>query len=229
MLIDSLRITAADRAAWQRISAVDPIWAQTGAFRRAVERARSRVQRFVARGAGYASVSWGKDSLVLAHLVAIEAPSVPVVWVEVEGRCPPECHAVMAVFARRYPNVALHVRREAPDGAVHPKLRGFAWAVAEFGRPYLSGVRGAESSARRQAQRAGAERRWAVMPILDWSARDVWAYLALHDLPIHPVYAMTLGGRLDRDQLRMGTIGGDRGRGWGRAEWEQHYYPEMMR
>ena len=53
-----------------------------------------------------------------------------------------------------------------------------------------------------------------------WSARDVFAYLNAHDLPVHPAYAMTFGGALDRGRLRVGTIGGSRGTEFGRAEWE---------
>jgi hypothetical protein len=33
------------------------------------------------------------------------------------------------------------------------------------------------------------------------------------------------GGRLDRERLRVAALGGDPGRGHGRAEWEAHYYP----
>ena len=37
-------------------------------------------------------------------------------------------------------------------------------------------------------------------------------------------YACSLGGLLDRSKLRVASLGGQRGTGWGRAEWERRYY-----
>lgn len=65
-------------------------------------------------------------------------------------------------------------------------------------------------------------------PIMWWSARDVYGYLARHDLPVHPSYAMTRGGLEDRDQLRVSIIGGKKGRGFGRQQWERFYYDDVL-
>lgn len=64
-------------------------------------------------------------------------------------------------------------------------------------------------------------------PIGWWSSADVWAYLARHDLPVHPAYAMTLGGRLERDRIRVHSIGGEDGASFGRVEWEDRYYGDL--
>jgi len=40
----------------------------------------------------------------------------------------------------------------------------------------------------------------------------------------HPAYACSMGGALDRAQLRVAALGGDRGSGHGREEWERRYY-----
>ena len=45
-------------------------------------------------------------------------------------------------------------------------------------------------------------------PIGWWTGADVFAYLARHDLPIHPAYACTMASAYDRDRVRVGTIGG---------------------
>lgn len=57
---------------------------------------------------------------------------------------------------------------------------------------------------------------------------DVFAYLAARDLPVHPAYAMSHGGRLDRRWLRVGSIGGTRALGRGRMEWESAYYGDVI-
>lgn len=67
-----------------------------------------------------------------------------------------------------------------------------------------------------------------VRPILHWPTWAVFAYLYDHDLPVHPSYAMTMGGRLDRERLRVDGLGGYRGRDMGRAEWERTYYGDIM-
>lgn len=64
-------------------------------------------------------------------------------------------------------------------------------------------------------------------PIGWWSDTDVFAWLAARDLPVHPAYACSMGGMLERRHLRVAGIGGDRGTGFGRREWERRYYPEM--
>lgn len=66
-------------------------------------------------------------------------------------------------------------------------------------------------------------------PIIDWTTNDVFAALRMLDLPVHPAYAMSGGGRWSRDRLRVDCIGGERGRGIGRAEWEQEYYGDVLR
>jgi len=68
-------------------------------------------------------------------------------------------------------------------------------------------------------------------PIGRWSAEDVWAYLYARGLPVHPAYAMSMGGLLDRDRIRVGPLAGERAAAWaeqgsghGRLEWERRYY-----
>lgn len=52
----------------------------------------------------------------------------------------------------------------------------------------------------------------------------MFAYLHRFDLPVHPAYAMSRGGLWDRDRIRVASLGGRRGEGMGRAEWERAYY-----
>ena len=61
------------------------------------------------------------------------------------------------------------------------------------------------------------------------SAADVFAYLASRQLPVHPAYAMLGGGRYQRDRIRVSSLGGRRGDGMGRAEWEREYYGDILR
>lgn len=66
-------------------------------------------------------------------------------------------------------------------------------------------------------------------PLAWWTAADVFAYLATHDLPVHPAYAMLGGGRWRRERLRVAEIGDTHGKGGGRLEWETEYYGDALR
>ena len=86
---------------------------------------------------------------------------------------------------------------------------------------YASGVRAEESTIRAMsmAQHGLATAR-VCRPIGRWAAVDVFAYLCREGLPVHPVYAMSYGGRLDRRALRVHTLASV----VGDAVWEDRYY-----
>ena len=110
--------------------------------------------------------------------------------------------------ARRYDEQSGALRPMVPRGGL-PERR-------------ITGVRAAESQVRAlSAATHGVSTETSCRPILRWSTSDVFAYLALHDLPVHPAYAQSMGGLWDREHLRVAPLGGHEGSGHGRAEWEQ--------
>lgn len=236
MLIESRRHHPTDLRAWARHAAHDAAWATTSRFRDRVDAAEMAVVRFAREPGGYCAVSWGKDSVVVADIVARLAPHVPLVWVRVEPISSPECTEVRDRFLDRhdvaYDEIVTHCRVDR-DGVAHATgtlERGFAQAVKRHGERRIYGLRSDESSGRdwfRRMHGRGTDKVCA--PIIDWAARDIWAYLHEHDLPIHPAYAMTHGGALGRDRIRVASLGGERGTGTGRREWEEAYYPEFHR
>lgn len=236
MLIDSPRLRPEDRAAWRALASTDLAWARTAWHGRLVEEAEAAIIRF-ARAPCYAGVSWGKDSSVLADLVARVAPQVPIVWVHVRPIASPECVLVRDAFLELHP----HVRydeitvecRIGPDGTAHATgtlEAGFRAARSRHGARHISGLRADESAGRGvRHRRWGLESPGALAPLGRWSADHVFAYLAARRVPTHPAYAMTFGGAIDRRHIRVASIGLRRGRGTGRLEWERAYYPEVVR
>ena len=148
---------------------------------------------------------------------------MPLDWVRIEPTPNPWCHLVRDAFLERWPMDYHEVEVRWDQG------QDFPWGCREAVRRtgmsrYATGVRAAESAPRKKLMRAsGPVRENTCSPMGWWPASSVWAYLAAHDLPIHPAYAMSYGGRLDRDRIRVDSIGGETGRGFGRAEWEQRY------
>lgn len=203
MLVRVPEQTEEDLRAWASQAQADAAHATTRLFRRRVEEARKAVREFAARGPCYAGVSWGKDSVVLAHLVATEAPDVPLVWLRVEPIKNPHCALVRDLFLRahagaRYDEIETWCRRDAQGWHATGTLEaGIKEAERRYGAAHLSGVRGQESGARAlRMQRWGTTTARTCGPIGWWTGLDVFAYLALHDLPIHPAYAMNVGGCL---------------------------------
>lgn len=242
MLIESTRYTAHDLAAWESAERADAVWCRHSAFDAAVRKAADAIRAFVALrsdGEAYCGVSWGKDSVVTADLVARFAPGVPLVWVRVEPDYNPDCLLVRDAFLTLHPGVPyleVEVQRGGGSYVAHGTLeRGMAIARERLrATRYISGVRGEESGARTLRMRKhGAATRNTLAPIGWWTGRDVFAYLHQRRLPVHPAYACTMGGSLDRERVRVGPLGGQVGArpgdGFGRAEWERRYYGRELR
>lgn len=240
-LIDSPRLTDADRKAWQAYGRYDHTLGR--ALPAKVEKAHKVIRDFAHRGPCYASTSWGKDSTVLAHLIATSGIKLPLVWVRVKKWENPDCPAVRDAFLAKFGHLVEYEEIEVEatatrwweDGAEfkpasqRTSRAGFQIAESRHGGRHISGIRAEESRVRGIAQRRwGDASAKACRPLGWWSATDVFAYLYSYDLPVHPAYAMSYGGKLDRRWLRVSSLGGVRGADKGRAEWEAAYYGDIV-
>lgn len=237
MLIPSPRHTPADLVLWAELEAADRLrGARLVRDGRKVARSLAAIREFVAGGAAYASCSFGKDSMTLAHLVRLAAPGVPLVHLRAVPHGNPENAAVRDAFLAAWPGPyeerAVDYRDIpaglGPDGVEREKDRRF-FAAFPGGR-YLSGIRADESRGRKaRVRRWGLASHSACAPLGWWTAADVFGHLAHHGLPVHPSYAMLGGGRWPREHLRVDELGGARGDGFGRREWEKMYFGDALR
>lgn len=232
MLIESHRHTQADLDLWKEYEASDATHGMT--LDSKIETSLLTIRRF-AEERCYAGVSWGKDSTVLAHLIAISGCQIPTVWFRVEPIKSPECCEVRDVFLGTWDLNYFEIERwcvHDTDGwhASGTLESAAAEAVRTFGPRRILGIRADESGARRLTCLVnGVSSVNSCRPLAWWTAQDVMGYLARFDLPVHPAYAMLGGGRYDRWQLRVASLGGRRGDGIGRAEWEKEYYGDVLR
>lgn len=226
MLIASPRHSANDVAAWEVHRRTDEINAYRwrGWFAREEAKSIAMIRAFVEAGPCYVGCSWGKDSTVVAHLVTLARVRPPIVWVRLDGVDNPDCPLVRDAFLAAH-DVEYHELR-APVGESRRLERGIEMARDRFGRRYVNGIRATESRVRRLSiLRHGEDTGAACRPIAWWSSDRIYAYLHARELPVHPAYGCSMGGRLAREWLRVSSIGGERGTGHGRAEWERRYYP----
>jgi phosphoadenosine phosphosulfate reductase len=241
MLIPSERHTPDDLRLWAEYEHADQVHGRAKQLAKKACAAVEAIGKFASKGRCYASVSWGKDSTALADLVLrasrVYGLSIPFAWVRVEPIRNPDCAAVRDAFLAANPGIEYHEVEqhcEWRDGEWHASgtlEAGFreAASLAKTGR-YLSGVRADESTPRfLLSVSKGISTANTCRPLTWWTSGDVMAWLAHKSLPVHPVYAMTGGGRWPREQLRVASLSGRRGDGHGRAEWEREYYGDILR
>ncbi|HVW21157.1 MAG TPA: phosphoadenylyl-sulfate reductase [Opitutaceae bacterium] len=155
------------------------------------------------------SSSFGAQAAVMLSLASRLAPGIPVVFIDT-GYLFPETHRFAAeLTARLGLNVRTYRPLDTPEwrragrerlwergvegieaynqmAKVEPMQR----ALRELGaRAWLSGLRRGQSSTREQLPVVGRQDgRIKVLPIVDWSDRDVHQYLTRHGLPYHPLW-----------------------------------------
>jgi phosphoadenosine phosphosulfate reductase len=235
MLIASKRHTPRDLEAWASTEDAARAWAATAVHRNRVAKTRAALLSFTGSGRCYAGTSWGKDSVVIAHLIVTMVPRVPIVWVRVEPDYNPDCLLVRDAFRSAFrPNYdEIEVKRGGSYRAHGTLVEGMRIATERYGDKYISGVRGDESGSRKMRMMThGTSTDRTCAPIGWWTARDVFAYLTTNNLPVHPAYACTMDGLLSSEQIRVSPLGGDRGSrpgdGWGRKQWEERYYSDAL-
>jgi len=228
-LIHSPRFRPGDLDVWRRLELADRLYAQRyrAELERMADEARATIAAFLADGPAYCSVSWGKDSVVVADLCS--GLGLPYGYIRITPYNNPDCDLVRDAFAAAEYFEAVVIR---PDDAECSHSSGVFGDGAkllnqEFGTDRrISGVRKDESRSRRLRGSANTKR--SCVPIAKWSTQDVFAYLALKNLPIHPAYAMSNGGQFHRNNLRVASIGGSRGTQFDRRAWEELYYSDIL-
>lgn len=233
MLIPSHRHTPADLEHWAICEKQDAARACMRAMERLEAQAMLAVEEFLSATPGaYVSVSWGKDSVVVAHLASRVRPGARCIWFPAGAVENPDCPMVRDAFLARFDvdyiehEAAVFTKTfEGHDGA----QAAFEAAAEQHGAQYVSGVRAQESKVRKiRMRRWGESTINTCAPIGWWKHDDVFAYLHKYDLPIHPAYACTMGGLYPREHIRVATIGGYRGTGLGRRQWEATYYRDEI-
>lgn len=233
MLISSRRHTPQDLDAWNRAERAAMLMtrAQRAALASRADRALTDIAAFAARGHCYAGVSWGKDSVVLADLIARAELPIPLVYVRLRPWDNPDCDLVRDAMLARYPSARYEeVSVDCPRGIDSIEVTEMFRPVrGRFGTRHISGIRSDESAGRRlRTARWGIYTERTCAPLAHWTAHDVFRYLDIHELPVHPAYACTVGGLLDRRHIRVDALGGSEGRGHARADWERRYYGQEI-
>ena len=155
------------------------------------------------------SSSFGAQAAVMLSLATRVVPGIPVVLVDT-GYLFPETYRFADLLTARL-KLNLRVYRPELSAAWIEARHGRLWeqgvpgleaynriakvepmqrALSELGaRAWLTGLRRVQASSREALPVAGMQDgRVKVLPIVDWTDRDVHAYLEKHGLPYHPLW-----------------------------------------
>jgi phosphoadenosine phosphosulfate reductase len=155
------------------------------------------------------STSFGAQSAVMLHLATRLAPDIPVVFIDT-GYLFPETYRFADLLTERL-RLNLKVYRAVESPAWIEARHGKLWekgaegletynqivkvepmrrALSELGAlAWLAGLRRTQSSTREQLPVASTqEGRAKILPIVDWTDRDIHRYLTENDLPYHPLW-----------------------------------------
>jgi phosphoadenosine phosphosulfate reductase len=173
--------------------------------------AQQRVERALELlpGAHVLSSSFGAQSAVMLHLVNSVVPRIPVILVDT-GYLFPETYRFADELTQRL-QLNLQVYRPALSPAWLEARHGKLWehgaeglaaynqiakvepmqrALTELGaRAWLAGLRRVQASSRGQLPVVSVQDgRTKILPIVEWTDRDVHRYLQAHGLPYHPLW-----------------------------------------
>lgn len=141
----------------------------------------------------FVACSWGKDSVVMLHLIQRQAPNVPVVHVgDRHEDWLSNYSGVRDAYRARWPIADYHhLETEIGGASVTAAVNGTD--LPERYSTRFLGLRLEENGGRLYAlRRYGAIHQyvtgeqagqWRVCPLIDWTWMDVWAYTAVHELP----------------------------------------------
>lgn len=155
------------------------------------------------------SSSFGIQAAVMLHLVTRVRPRIPVVLTDT-GYLFPETYRFIDQLTRRL-DLNLKVYRSELTPAWQEARHGKLWEQGVDGierynrmnkveplnrafeelnvRSWFSGLRREQSDSRAQLPVLAVQRGvFKVLPVVDWSNRDVHYYLEKHDLPYHPLW-----------------------------------------
>ena len=157
------------------------------------------------------SSSFGAESAMLLHMASQVLPRIRVIMIDT-GFLFPETWQHMEDLRRRLDlNVWVYRTRNDPIAWLHsageenPAFRNdrdaccaanknepMDRAMKELApRAYLRGIRRDQTEERQSARFVDRAERfacYAISPLLNWSTREIFAYMKKHDLPHHPLY-----------------------------------------
>ena len=223
-------------------------------FKKQLDKAKDCIEEYLSLDvSSYVSLSGGKDSTALTHLVSTIDPTIQVMSEKDDLDFPNEKEYVqslcnfcgMDLDIIEPKNIIEKLSKVDFTEDVHSQGTYFSDEVFyKLLKKYQEdnnykgvflGLRSQESNARRWNRKTKGKiyynNSWKQMvcqPIVDWSAKDVFAYLFSNEIDIMPIYFQTKFHESPEEIRKSWTIpSGESQRG--KAVWLKWYYPEIYK
>ena len=175
------------------------------------------------------SVSFGKDSIVMMHLIHSIAPHIPFIWADrCEGGDIPEVYDLAKEYQiRGYDIITVKTpfsilelwSKYTIDDLLKRKIitKQLKETLRKAGEDYdgfFWGLRAQESKGRRRFALCHGDiferkdGKATCSPVLFWSARDIWGYIVGVDTPYNPYYDLVSLKPFDREETRYSNWAG---------------------
>jgi phosphoadenosine phosphosulfate reductase len=171
------------------------------------------------------TTSFGAQSAAFLHLVSRAFPKIPVIFIDT-GYHFPETLAFSRDLTKTL-NLNLQIYRPKVSPKEIESRHGRLWELGPDGlekfheiirieplrrawgelhpKLWLAGLRRSGSDHRQKQEiLSRQDSRWKLLPILEWSDRDVGTYLQTHHLPYHPLWSqgyVSIGDRVTTKRL----------------------------
>lgn len=167
-------------------------------YQRKVLKAKSDIEKMLETcKSTYCSVSWGKDSIVLAHLILSENPNAKLVhWGGDQEKDIADFDSVSTEFLQKFGGDYHVISDESlMDGRL--SIAGRDWSINNGFDGVFMGLTADESKARRFALGKAAKNNIyhyasgglsRCCPLKNWKLDDIVAYIAGNDLPVLNLY-----------------------------------------
>lgn len=171
-------------------------------FKRKVDRAKEIIREALAIAPAYVAVSWGKDSVVMLHLVqSICSDILAISFGHYEREMISNYAETEALYREHF---GLNINTILIDGDHVPNKVKSQKLWLQYPVAFV-GLR-IEESARRKATllKNGAiyqykKGDYRACPVFNWTSQDVWAYIVANDLPYLKAY--DLGAKRTTDHV----------------------------
>ena len=225
MLIVTHRHTKADLKSYKDYEEIDSI---NIVSQKKIERSLQIIKNWIylhPKTAAY--TSWGKDSVVLLHLLTLLKTKIPVIYMRFTDRDNPDCELVRNEYLKKH-DIDYH-----EEFYEYQKVRknGLHWKDLQkkYGQYKITGIRNDESGIRKMVYLIYKESSlFSCRPLSLWKNNEIFAYIQQQNLPLSPVYGYIGGGRWKREHIRTHSLAGTSGDSFGRTEWEKEYYPDIL-
>lgn len=223
------------------------LYSRLGEHRARVRRSLAHIEEWLTLAQRpYISLSGGKDSTCVLHLVRSIAPEVPAVYWDADCAFPevselidatPNCvryktdEPFLDTLARFGAHGGSDLENETMRTTVYGPVKRWIAETQSDGCAY--GLRQEESRGRRMLGRtrgvvffSAQYQVWMCQPVTHWTYNDVWAYIVSNDVPYAGTYDR-MWEMPEREQ-RISYWAGETNRQNGRWAWLKRNYPDLF-